>query len=146
MQETYPGFISELVTLGANYSQDEQGRWQPDYLPFWLDGNQPIQVWIFEVAQQRCGFCFIGEGTFPYKSENADFKICELYFLPEFRGKGLGKAAFEQIISGQRGTWELEVLHGNKPALAFWQSVLRDRLDLQITEREIDVLFQFHNP
>ena len=53
--------------------------------------------------------------------------IAEFYVMPATRRHGVGRAAVEALLAEhrRRGTHlvEADILHGNKPAMAFWASL-----------------------
>ena len=143
LRAVYPLFIYDLVETGAPYALDDRGVWQPDYLTFWLDPDQPVLVHLIRAEEAYVGFSLVGRDAFPYKSEDADYKISELFLLRRARGSGLARRAVDLLLEGRPGRWELEVLHGNAPACAFWKKVLADRADLEEHPGADDIRFSF---
>ncbi len=53
-----------------------------------------------------------------------DFLLYEYLITERVRRSGIGRAALAQIFDQHPGTWSLDVLPGNQPAMGFWSSVL----------------------
>lgn len=49
--------------------------------------------------------------------------ISEFYILPEYRRKGIGEKAAEQIFTLLPGTWVIRELKGN-PSIKFWKKII----------------------
>ena len=52
--------------------------------------------------------------------------IAEFFVLRKYRRTGIGTAAARRCFRRFPGRWEVPVAHYNRPALAFWRSVLTD--------------------
>jgi len=89
-----------------------------------LEGRE--MLWI-RADGQRAGFVVVR--TLPdWPHEERDIaEIAEFYVAPEFRGRGVGRAAVHALLAEhrRRGTHlvEASVLHDNEPARAFWASL-----------------------
>jgi predicted acetyltransferase len=66
----------------------------------------------------------VGAGAFPRKRPDRDFRLAEFFAAAPFRRSGVGRAAAEAVLGAHDGTWQLEVVDGNEPALRFWRGVL----------------------
>lgn len=124
LREVYPSYLAELVTFDPTlYRLDAEGRWEPDYLSYWL-GNDYCLPLVGLVDGVACGFVFVGRRPFPFLSADVDAQLGELYVLPEHRAGGLGRRLVESVVRLFPGSWELSVLRRNLPALHFWRRVL----------------------
>lgn len=70
-----------------------------------------------------CGFALVRRLT---SGDSApDFHtIAEFYIKPNFRNRGLGKNAVREILNFIPGTWLIQVMERNEPAMIFWQKTL----------------------
>jgi len=71
---------------------------------------------------QPCGFALVNRWS--ASGLGTDFSIAEFYIAPAARRSGVGREAASRLLSARPGLWELGVLAGNEPALAFWPSVI----------------------
>jgi predicted acetyltransferase len=55
---------------------------------------------------------------------DVDYMFNDLYIEPEFRGTGTTERAVVDVLGRFHGSWGLEVIEANLPALRFWQRVL----------------------
>lgn len=83
------------------------------------------KLWMIEHNQQIAGYTFLGFG-FSFEFKGRDAFIDELFILPAFQGKGLGKAAVE-FVSDQAKLSGVKVLHleaekKNERALALYRN------------------------
>jgi len=143
LKAVYPLYIYDLVAVSGGYQLDENGVWQPDYLGYWCDPAQPVLVHIIRADEQNVGFSLVGHGAFPYKNEDASYKISEFFLLRHLRRAGIARRAVACLLADRPGRWELEVLHENTVALAFWRSVLADAAELRETTTDVDTLIRF---
>jgi GNAT superfamily N-acetyltransferase len=92
-----------------------------------LFGEQP-QAWvkIAEYEGKAAGFClyFFNYSTFLAKR---GIYLEDLFVLPEYRGKGIGKALLSALakegVDKNCGRVEWSVLDWNKPAIDFYHSI-----------------------
>ncbi|WP_461534964.1 GNAT family N-acetyltransferase [Spongorhabdus nitratireducens] len=59
-----------------------------------------------------------------YPADSALYDIGQFFILRKYKGMGVGRRAFELSVSTFPGQWLTRVLLENKPALAFWLSVI----------------------
>ena len=125
VENVYPLYLHDLSEFDPSlYHLNEEGVWQPDYLPSWfsLPGARPL---VLREQSQRVGFALVGQRPFPYRSADVDQLLSEFFILRACRGRGLGRAAALSLFQAFPGVWELLVLNANKPAKAFWQEILK---------------------
>lgn len=124
IENVYPLYLHDLSEFGESiYHLNEEGIWQPDYLPVWFSaaGARPL---VLRAGDQRIGFAFVGQEPFSYRSFDVDQRLSELFILRSCRGRGLGRAAASSVLQAFPGAWELFTLRSNRPAQAFWEKVL----------------------
>ena len=99
------------------------GRWRPDYLPFWLTDTTAHPL-AFLLDSQPVGFAFIGIKPFPYMSADEDLRISEFFVHPAYRRGGIGRRAACTLFGSYQGVWEVTQLIRNTAARAFWLTVI----------------------
>lgn len=123
IENVYPFYLHDLSEFdGSIYHLNEEGLWQPDYLPVWFSepGARPL---VLRAEGRRIGFAFVGQEPFPYRTFDVDQRLSEFFILRHFRGRGLGFEAALSVFQTLSGVWELFTLRSNRPAQAFWETV-----------------------
>ncbi len=146
LRNVYPLFLHDLSTYWGGYRLNEAGCWEPNYLDFWLAGEEGANPFIISTADSAVGFAFIGRQPFNYMSPDRDLRVSEFFILRPFRKKGYGRSAAETLFKRFPGKWELAVVSSNKPAMRFWRGILHDHAGkppLEIVEKE-QTLFVFN--
>lgn len=62
-----------------------------------------------------------------YALEGCSRRFQELYLIRPERGKGLARAAAEQMLAAHPGRWCLSVYKNNHPARRFWDKLIAER-------------------
>lgn len=125
MASLYPLYIHDISAFGDMYKLDEEGVWQPDFLPFWLDSEDGARTYLIRVGGQPAGFALVGSRPqFPYMNPDCDYRLCEFFVMRAWRGQGIGREAVRRLFDKFTGAWELEVLMDNHQGLKFWRHVL----------------------
>ncbi|EFP98409.1 GNAT family N-acetyltransferase [Vibrio caribbeanicus] len=89
---------------------------------YWLDRNHvPYFIYVDDVL---AGFALIR----PYPTSPDRLDVEQFFVLRKYKGQGVGKEAFEEILNIHPGKWQIRVLKENEPALAFWKSVVSHRV------------------
>ena len=145
----YHLYIYDLNQTGGNFTLDGSGRWQPDYLDYWLaalKGQSPgahVGFWLLE--NQPAGLVLYGDGSFPHKSARADFHLSEFFVPAHLRRGGVGRAMAAHLFTTRPGLWELAVLRDNQAAASFWQRCLTGLgYQVDMEDGEIDRVFRFN--
>jgi predicted acetyltransferase len=134
LHHVYAFYLHDLSEFDPNgYVLSPSGLWQPDYLPYWLERPHCHPLVILSEGTP-CGFAFIGEAPFPYMSLGVQFRLAEFFILRARRGTGLGSIAVRALLARFRGSFELTVLAGNAPALAFWRRILSELVPASLNE------------
>ena len=66
--------------------------------------------------------------------ETIDFRMAEFFVTPKSRRLGVGRDAALLIFSRFAGAWEVTEFLYNKPAVAFWRSVVAEYTGGRFTE------------
>jgi predicted acetyltransferase len=126
MRRLYPLYLHDLAQWSTHYRLDGDGRWQPSYIDDFLARGESTSFLIRE-GDAAAGFAWVGGGDFPRKRPDRDWRLAEFFVAAPFRRRGIGLAAAEQVLDAFAGSWQLEVIDGNEPALLFWRRLLAAR-------------------
>ena len=137
--EVSPGYIEELVAVGAEYERDAQGVWQPDLLQYWLK-EPDCAALAFMRGDEPVTFAFLGLESFPFRRQQTQYVLAEFWVAPQHRRSGTGAAFARSLFARYPGIWELTVLPANEPALAFWRAVIPGRQEIAAKDG-IDFVF-----
>ena len=106
-----------------NYPFDEQER--TENLNLLLTHPHYGKLWIIKHNGVTAGYTFLGYG-FSFEFKGRDAFVDELFILPEFQGKGLGKQAIDFIIGEAKNegvkALHLEAEHHNERGLRLYRS------------------------
>lgn len=126
LENVYPFYLHDLSQFAPDaYRLNASGRWEPDYLPYWLEHDHCHPLVALR-GDDAVGFALVGEAPFPFMSPDARFRISELFVLRAHRRSGLGRAVARAVLARLTETCELTVLAENAPALAFWRAFLSE--------------------
>jgi predicted acetyltransferase len=99
----YSRYLHELTAVGAEYQLDENGEWQPDLLPYWLDQGEDHHVLLVRDDSRVVGFAFVLSPPSPWLTPGRDYVMSELYVAPDERDRGVGAAAaralFDRVLA-----------------------------------------------
>ena len=126
LANVYPFYLHDLSEFDEGYYElDEQGLWQPDHLPSWLeeDGDHPL---IIGDSERRVGFALVNEAPSPHVMAGIRFRLSEFFVLKKYRRGGIGRHAAARLFDQFRGRWQITVLPRNTPAIRFWERVIAE--------------------
>jgi predicted acetyltransferase len=72
-------------------------------------------------GQEPAGFVLI---LAEHDEQGVDFSVTDFFVLRKFRGRGVGQRVAHELFDRFRGAWKVEQFAQNKPAVAFWRSVV----------------------
>ena len=142
LRNLYPLYLHDLSQWSAHYRLDQDGRWQPSYVDDFLSRSECAAFLIREDGA-AAGFAWVGGGDFPRKRPDRDWRLAEFFVAAPYRRRGIGRAAAARVLDAFAGAWQLEVIDGNEPALAFWRDVLAARGPYDEEPGEGDSVFLF---
>ena len=124
LENVYPLYLHELSEFDAGaYVLDENGRFEPDYLPYWLR-EASGRVLVLEENRRYQGFALVGTASFPYKSPDVDHRLSEFFVTRSVRGTGWAETAARVVFDHLPGTWEVAELPANQRAVRFWRRII----------------------
>ena len=126
LQNVYPMYLHEVTRFSRRaYKLNEKGKWEPDYLPYWLRHDY-CHALVISRKGERAGFAFVGEKPFPFMNAATDFKLVEFFVTNPHRSVSFTRAAAERVLHRFSGNGEIDILAKNARALTFWRGVLTD--------------------
>lgn len=162
VRNVWPMYVHELSGFDSDfYWLDSAGRWQPDIVEDWLSDVTPEanlraihlpapahpsqRTHVISNGDRPVGFVCIGVKPFKYMPEDVEFRLAELFLIHEARGRGVGARAVDLLFHRYSGSWQLEVIHDNLRAIAFWRRVLAASNVRTLAERQEgrEVKFRF---
>lgn len=128
IQKTYAEYLQELSSLNMNTGifpvAGEFGEREPELMARWFadDSAHPL---IILKNDRPVGFALVGR---PLRNQRnaVDFRMAEFFITEKERRLGVGKDAAVLIFNRFAGSWEISEFQYNKPAIAFWRSVVSD--------------------
>ncbi|MCP3141630.1 GNAT family N-acetyltransferase [Pyxidicoccus xibeiensis] len=138
LRNLYPLYLHDLSEYGVEYRLDEQGQWQPDFLPTWLAPSAEVHPLLLRSEGRTVGFAFVGQAPFPYMTKGRDFRMSEFFILRGERRRGLGRLAARAVFQRFPGIWEVSQLPGNQAAITFWRSVIGEYTGGAFQDTQVD--------
>ena len=100
--------------------------------------NHFVEIWFAEYQNKIAGQMIFFKNFSTFLAKPGIF-LEDIFVLPEFRGKGIGKKLLLKIIELAKerdyGRVEWNVLHWNEPAIAFYKKLGAEPLDEWTTFR-----------
>jgi predicted acetyltransferase len=136
-------YIHDLSEYTRYYSLDEEGRWNPPIVDDWLERDAATSL-LLRVDGAAAGFSWVSQQPFPFMPRDVDLRLAEFFVAKPFRRSGHGTALALDTLGRFHGTWQLEIVFGNVPALEFWRRVLEPYAATETRrEAERDYAFRF---
>ena len=85
---------------------------QPDLLPYFI-----------KLKNNIIGFILVNMGK--YVPKDVDLSVHEFFILKSYRRKGFGKRAIQELFKCHVGTYKIEQIASNLPAVKFWKNVYK---------------------
>jgi len=118
LMQLYLHDFSELD--GSQISTD--GRYEYPYLSTFF-AEQDRHAYLFWADKSLAGFALIKKGSEIAEDDKA-MDVAEFFVLRSHRMRGVGRAAFEEIVRIFPGPWIVRVQDENQAALDFWRRVI----------------------
>ena len=120
----YPLYLHDLSEFTGHYVLDGNGRWAPFYVDDWNRRGPECTTEILRVEGSAAGFAMVSRPPFPHMPQDVDYRLCEFFVAKPFRRGGHGTRFAQEIFARCPGSWQLEVVLQNEPALLFWRRIL----------------------
>ena len=124
LRNLYPLYLHDLSEFTDHYELDGNGRWTPFYIDDWLTRGQECATEILRVDGAAVGFALVASPPFPHMPQDVEYRLSEFFVARPYRGAGHGTRFAQEVLARHAGTWQLEVLIENEPALRFWRRLL----------------------
>jgi predicted acetyltransferase len=144
LSNVYPFYLHDLSEYDEGYYRlTDDGQWEPDHLPSWLvdDTDYPF---IVRTPHGRAGFALVNTAPSPHIVRGADYRVSEFFVLRAFRRDGVGRRAAFALFDRFSGVWDIRELPRNRPAIAFWRTIITqyaDRYEETSTSEDIRQIF-----
>lgn len=122
----YAEYLEDLSRLSLNTglfpALGEYGEREQELLARWFadDSSHPL---ILLKNDQPIGFALVSRPP-RHQRSTIDFRMAEFFITPKARRLGIGRDAALLIFRRFAGSWEITEFLYNKPAVAFWRSVV----------------------
>lgn len=94
----------------------------------WFQKPGVLFPWIVEVDREAAGFALMGNHRLAAAmGAPGDYYFHEFHIAHALRRRGVGQRAVELLLEQHAGSWTLDVLPANGPAIAFWERALAAR-------------------
>jgi predicted acetyltransferase len=126
IQRQYPEYLEDLSQLSMNTgvfpAGGEYGEREQELLARWFadDSSHPL---ILQKNDKPIGFALVSRPP-RNQRDTIDYRMAEFFIVPAQRRTGAGRDAAALIFSRFAGAWEITEFLYNKPAVAFWRSVV----------------------
>lgn len=122
-------YIYEFSAFIPSITLENSGSYKPfDLSPYWSrDNHHPFFI---KKDNELIGFALVksAAGIEPNT-------ILEFFIIRKYAGNGYGKIAASEIFHIFPGKWLVTQIEKNKPAQAFWRSIISKVTNGQFTER-----------
>ena len=132
LMQLYLHDFSEFVEIGQPYGDvNADGVFDYEYFEsYWSEPEREPLLITF--GQNIVGFALIN--AWSASGLGTDQAIAEFFILRKYRRAKLGTRAAMKVISDRSGRWEIPIAFYNRPALAFWRSVVLSLQGYQFEE------------
>ncbi|MBG9549181.1 GNAT family N-acetyltransferase [Cytobacillus firmus] len=135
VRNMYAFYLHDLTKYTDGLHVNDEGTFEFDAFSLIWD-KEGIEPYLIKSDGKLAGFLLLLRAPFLTK---ADYCINDFFLYNSFRGKSVGQAAVGLLFSDYKGTFYIEQLNRNKPAVRFWEKVYRDyQLEVQETLRMED--------
>lgn len=119
--ELYIHDLSEVFALEVG----PEGRFGYDKLPLYWSDHERRFPFLIRAGTRMAGFALVTRGS-PVTDDPEALDVAEFFVLRRHRRSGVGRHAACLLWNRIPGRWIVRVSEGNRPALPFWQSVIRE--------------------
>ena len=119
--ELYIHDLSEIFAVEVG----TDGRFGYENLPLYWSEHDRRFPFLIRSGARIAGFALVTRGS-PVTDDPEDLDVAEFFVLRRYRRAGVGRHAARLLWSRLPGHWIVRVSEGNRPALPFWESVIRE--------------------
>ena len=106
-------------------SLDAEGWFERGIADELLPFGDGVETYIVCEGGKNLGLVTVTDAS--YALEGCAWRFQELYLVHAARGRGIARAACEELLRARPGRWCLSVYKTNLPARRFWDALIRDR-------------------
>ncbi|WP_447527580.1 GNAT family N-acetyltransferase [Vreelandella sp. TE19] len=109
------------MTEYMKWNPDHEGKFSYDVSKFdvYWEQEDCIPYFIY-VGSELAGFVLIRR----YPGDLSIYDVAQFFVLRKFKGQGIGKNIFSQVVKAFPGKWQVRILLENSGALSFWESAV----------------------
>lgn len=128
IQGHYAAYLEDLSRLSMNTGlfpvRGEFGEREAELMARWFadDSSHPL---VLLKNEQPIGFALVSRPPRHLRGA-VDFRLAEFFIIEKERRLGIGRQAASLIFRRFSGAWEITEFAYNKPAVAFWRSVIAE--------------------
>ncbi|HEY6640640.1 GNAT family N-acetyltransferase [Povalibacter sp.] len=147
IQRNYPEYLEDLSQQSMNTGmfpvRGEYGEREQELMARWFadDSSHPL---ILLQNDRPAGFALVSR-PLRNQRESIDYRMAEFFVSPAQRRLGVGRDAAKLIFARFSGSWEITEFLYNKPAVAFWRSIVNHltagRFRESVTHGEVRQVF-----
>lgn len=116
-------YLYDMASVSA-FPVNEQGRYDYDFLDrFW---EHPYLIYL---GGQIAGFSLVISGC-PIRERTPCWFMAEFCVLRPYQRQGVGRSAFQSILTKHPGEWEIAWLKDNLTASSFWRASIPETSQL----------------
>jgi len=146
----------DCIETMMQYFNYELSAWYP--IEFTAEGRMPVSpkaaLWatpgvepfLIQVGSALAGFAVVDTET---QRPGSQHNLAYFFVTRRYRGRGVGREAFQQVLAALPGAWEVYYLQANEAAAGFWPRAISATVGTRFerAEQAIDgeacVLFSF---
>ncbi|WP_256815431.1 GNAT family N-acetyltransferase [Cytobacillus sp. Bac17] len=121
VRNMYAFYLHDLTKYTDALKVNEEGTFEFDAFSLIWD-KEGIEPYLIKADGKLAGFLLLLRAPFLRK---ADYCINDFFLYNSFRGENVGQTAIDLLFSKYKGTYYIEQLKRNEPAIRFWKKVYR---------------------
>ena len=126
IQAQYPEYLEDLSQTSMNTgmfpAKGEHGEREQELMARWF-ADETSHPLIILKNDKPAGFALVSRPP-RHQRQEVDFRMADFFITPRSRRLGIGRDAAALIFNRFAGTWEIVEFVYNKPAVAFWRSIV----------------------
>lgn len=122
LENMFPYYVYDMSEF-MGWSPNAEGvyTFNSDSLDNYWSHADHIPYFIY-ADQELAGFVLVRK----YPTNQNVFDIEQFFVLRKFKGQGVGKSAFKDVVTRHSGQWQIRVLKENESGLGFWLSAIKN--------------------
>jgi predicted acetyltransferase len=126
-----PYYIYDMSEhLGWSCTPDGRFDGCVDLESYWHGAGR--HAFVLRAGREPAGFVLI---LAEHDEPDVEFSVTDFFLLRKFRGRGVGERIAHELFERFPGRWKVEQFAENKPAVAFWRTVIDRYCDGRFEQR-----------